>query len=84
MRFYSDGPNIPDSLLTKRDRGRVVFLCGAGVSINSGMPSFFELTKHVVDFFDPPKNSNVYIDFIKLLSDNYGGRSSGNYLGRLI
>ncbi|MGM7317849.1 SIR2 family protein [Idiomarina sp. ST10R2A5] len=69
MRFYSDGPNIPDSLLTKRDRGRVVFLCGAGVSINSGMPSFFELTKHVVDFFDPPKNSNVYIDFIKPLKE---------------
>jgi hypothetical protein len=45
MRFSKDGPNIPDSLLERRDAGRVVFLCGAGVSLNSGLPDFYKLTK---------------------------------------
>jgi hypothetical protein len=63
MRFYSDGPNIPDSLLDRRDQGRVVFLCGAGVSFNAGMPTFLDLTRHVVEFFDPPESSQVTVSF---------------------
>ena len=59
MRFFSDGPSIPDSLLERRDQGRVVFLCGAGVSLNGGMPSFLELAEHVFDFFDPPNLSDL-------------------------
>lgn len=53
----SDGPNIPDSLLWQRDQGRVVFLCGAGVSMSVGMPSFLELTRRVLDYFDPPEKT---------------------------
>lgn len=63
MRFYSNGPIIPDILLNRRDQGRVVFLCGAGVSFNAGMPSFVGLTKHVFKFFDPPENSQLSISF---------------------
>ena len=59
MRFFSDGPSIPDVLLERCDAGRVVFLCGAGVSFNSGMPTFLGLTKHVIDFFDPPEGSEI-------------------------
>jgi hypothetical protein len=59
MRFFSNGPDIPDILLQRRDQGRVVFLCGAGVSLNSGMPSFPALTKYVIDFFDPPEESEI-------------------------
>ena len=40
MRFRADGPAIPDILLDERDAGNVVFLCGAGVSMPAGMPSF--------------------------------------------
>lgn len=69
MRFYSDGPDIPDSLLELRDKGRVVFLCGAGVSMSSGMPSFLELTEYVVNFFDPPKDSIIYQEFVKPLRE---------------
>ena len=36
MRFLSDGLNIPDELLEERDKGNVVFLCGAGVSYPAG------------------------------------------------
>lgn len=48
MRFLADGPNIPDELLEARDRGEVVFLCGAGVSYPAGMPDFLGLAQYVI------------------------------------
>ena len=59
MRFLADGPSIPDLLLERCDAGRVVFLCGAGVSLPSAMPDFIELTQYVVDFFDPALDSEI-------------------------
>ncbi len=59
MRFLVDGPSIPDLLLERCDAGRVVFLCGAGVSIPSAMPDFIELTRYVIDFFDPEPDSEI-------------------------
>lgn len=49
LRFTECGPSIPDELLSARDRGDVVFLCGAGVSMPAGLPSFAGLTKRVLD-----------------------------------
>jgi NAD-dependent SIR2 family protein deacetylase len=72
MRFHADGPNIPDSLLNQSDAGRVVFLCGAGVSLPSGMPSFIGLTQHVIDFFDPPEDSDVMRAFQPWIDDPMG------------
>jgi len=63
MRFFKNSPSIPDILLDRRDAGRVVFLCGAGVSFNSGMPDFFGLTQHVVETFDPPSSSLIMDGF---------------------
>lgn len=63
MRFFNDGPSIPDLLLEQRDQGRVIFLCGAGVSLNSGMPTFTALTKHVMEFFDPPEEAQLTSSF---------------------
>jgi hypothetical protein len=48
MRFHADGPSIPSELLDARDRGNVVFFCGAGVSRPAGLPSFSELAKRVM------------------------------------
>ncbi len=48
MRFTAKGPAIPNELLTLRDQGEVVFFCGAGISIPAGLPSFFDLTKSVM------------------------------------
>ena len=59
MRFKADGPAIPDILLEARDAGNVVFLCGAGVSIPAGLPSFVDLTRHVIDAVDPPQDSDI-------------------------
>jgi hypothetical protein len=48
MRFFADGPSIPSELLDARDRGNVVFFCGAGISRPAGLPSFSELAKRVM------------------------------------
>jgi len=48
MRFFADGPSIPDELLEDRDRGRVVFFCGAGISMPAGLPNFAELARRVM------------------------------------
>lgn len=48
MRFAAQGPDIPLELLEARDRGEVVFFCGAGVSMPAGLPSFRDLARNVV------------------------------------
>lgn len=74
MRFHSDGPSIPDILLARCDAGRVVFLCGAGVSLPSGMPTFVGLTRFVIEFFDPPADSEIMVAFRPWLE----GQSASN------
>ena len=63
MRFDTDGPNIPDILLEQRDKGRVVFFCGAGISLDAGMPNFRDLTKHVIESFGPLDDSDLGVAF---------------------
>ena len=59
MRFHHDGPEIPDLLFERCEEGNVVFLCGAGVSMTSGMPSFIELVTHVISHFSPSVTSQI-------------------------
>jgi hypothetical protein len=50
MKFVVNGPSIPDDLLVARDEGRVVFICGAGVSrARASLPDFAQLTRHVIE-----------------------------------
>lgn len=50
MRFIENGPSLPDDLLTAQDEGRVIFFCGAGVSIGySKLPSFSGLASRVLE-----------------------------------
>ncbi|WP_095189808.1 SIR2 family protein [Pseudomonas sp. Irchel 3E19] len=69
MKFHPDGPSIPDILLERCDAGRVVFLCGAGVSLPSGMPTFVGLTRYVIEFYDPPADSEIMVAFLPWLDD---------------
>lgn len=77
MRFFEDGPAIPDELLHARDEGRVVFFCGAGVSrAKAGLPDFFGLAEKVMEtlgvqadspalkLLDEARNRNVATDEI--------------------
>ncbi|MFI3247279.1 MAG: SIR2 family protein [Ferrimonas sp.] len=60
MRFTESGPSIPDSLLIARDQGRVIFFCGAGVSIaKAGLSDFWKLAKNVINELGLQPNSNV-------------------------
>lgn len=50
MRFSCDGPDLPDDLLQARDDGRVIVVCGAGVSKGyANLPDFKSLTRRVLD-----------------------------------
>ena len=75
MRFTIDGPSIPDELLNARDEGRVVFFCGAGVSLaKAKLPDFLTLTKQVISELgvddDEPTIKLLIAD--KKIKDNTG------------
>ena len=46
-----EGPRIPVHLMNEVDEGRVVFFCGAGVSVGDGsdLPNFEQLVDHVYE-----------------------------------
>ncbi|HID98675.1 MAG TPA: hypothetical protein EYP59_00055 [Thiotrichaceae bacterium] len=55
MRFFENGPSIPDELLIARDEGRVVFFCGAGVSrARAKLSDFFGLANNVIQNLHVP------------------------------
>ena len=61
MRFFADGPSIPDELLWERDEGKVVFFCGAGISrAYAGLPDFFGLATKVAEYLKADKDSSAY------------------------
>ena len=47
MRFTENSPEIPIELIRHVRRRIAIFLCGAGVSMRVGLPSFKKLTKDV-------------------------------------
>jgi hypothetical protein len=47
LRFLEHGADIPDELIRSVTEGNATFLCGAGVSLRVGLPTFRELTEKV-------------------------------------
>lgn len=45
MLFVSDGPDIPQSLLSEQRDGNLMFVIGAGVSVAAGLPLFGRLAE---------------------------------------
>jgi len=43
------GPDIPVALMNRRDDGKVVFFCGAGISVSTGLPTFQGLVTSVYE-----------------------------------
>ena len=79
MRFFADGPSIPDDLLEERDNGNVVFFCGAGVSQPAGLPDFLALAKQVIQQLGTPKDDEIR----KLLSLTESDPDFGPQLDRI-
>ena len=51
MQFIPRGPDIPNNLLFAHEEGRVVFFCGAGISMGkpANLPSFKDLVKRLFE-----------------------------------
>lgn len=47
MRFDPSGPDLPPELIAAQEHGEVVFVCGAGVSMTVGLPSFQKLVTDI-------------------------------------
>ncbi len=66
MRFLPGTPDIPDELIKAVAEGHAVFICGAGVSMRVGMPSFRSLTEQIYDYInETPKNEAAEEEAIK-------------------
>jgi hypothetical protein len=70
MRFIEQGPDIPDELLEARDRGEVVFICGAGVSMPAGLPSFLTLAKQVVADLGVSQGHGAHVLLDQIITTN--------------
>lgn len=49
MKFRADGPDVPANLIASQERGEVLFICGAGVSMHIGLPGFKGLVQKIYD-----------------------------------
>ncbi len=55
--FVTNGPDIPERLLQAHEEGRVIFFCGAGVSLPAGLPLFKGLVDSIYDELGIQKNA---------------------------
>lgn len=62
MRFSADGPSIPNHLIEQQSLGNVIFLCGAGLSIPAGLPSFAGLTDTIITALGATKAAKALED----------------------
>lgn len=75
MKLLSDGPDIPPELLAAQEKGEVIFICGAGVSMTIGLPSFRELVDAV--YVALGENWRLHPAEREIMERN--GRLSGQY-----
>ena len=64
VAFIKDGMDIPDHLVHAQENGRVVFFCGAGISMAAGLPDYKGLLKKVYSALHE-KADSIESDFCK-------------------
>lgn len=69
MRFLGDGPDLPLELLEARDRGEVIFFCGAGVSMPAGLPNFRALALQVLRRLGVPATDPAAAIMVRALNE---------------
>ena len=67
MRFAADGPDIPETLIREHLAGNVVFVVGAGLSLNAGFPLFKGLVEAVY--------TTLGLDFPTVRRDDHPGEA---------
>ena len=84
MQFIEDRPDIPDELITARDNGKVIFICGAGVSRHlAKLPLFECLVEKIYQNLNEDKRDTEpdtfqkrnYDETLWSLEQRIGGRS---------
>ena len=58
VKFFDDGPDLPERLLQLHEDQHVVFFCGAGISYPAGLPGFADLTKGLYEALVPAPNAS--------------------------
>ena len=51
-QFVVGGPRIPSEVIRALEEERLVFFCGAGISIRTGLPNFCNLTLEAIKHID--------------------------------
>ena len=75
MKLSFNGPDIPVPFLNRLQDDQVVFFCGAGVSVRSGLPDFKGLVQKLFSEFGEPFDGRRY-DYDRMLEElenNYSG-----------
>jgi hypothetical protein len=65
MKFLTQigAPNIPSGLMQAHENGKLVFFCGAGISIEAGLPSFSQLVNNVYSRLGEVKSESEFDAF---------------------
>ncbi|WP_420668062.1 SIR2 family protein [Cribrihabitans neustonicus] len=75
MKLLPDGPDIPQELIAAQEKGEVLFICGAGVSMTVGLPSFRGLVAAV--YGELGENWHLHPAEREVMEQ--GGRLAGQY-----
>lgn len=51
-QFVVGGPRVPSEIIRELEEERLVFFCGAGISIGTGLPNFRDLTLEAIRHID--------------------------------
>lgn len=81
MQFIPNGPDIPDTLLQELEYGNVIFFCGAGISVPTGLPNFKGLVDRIYQNLDTSRfpledvayNKKQYDSTLELLEQRLQG-----------
>lgn len=74
MRFLPRGPDIPNELVSTQEKGEVIFICGAGVSLTVGLPSFRGLVEGIYEELGEEWQPHP--------AEREGMRDGGSYFGQ--
>ena len=72
VRLFPGGPEFPTEFLDLIQRRRVVFFCGAGLSMGTGLPDFSGLVRELDEILNPDPNDRFdskRTDFDRMLSE---------------